>query len=186
MVKGLGIDGCRRFMTNRLGEARYAAMVARAPAQHRFVLTQPLGASWYPVAALDALTALYADERGFRSTSEARQDFEAIGQLIADDNLNGVYRALLRLLKGHGAVPMMPRVWAQYFKGQSCDLDWDKKQTTARITVRNLPVAHLGAIAAGWQQAALRLSTAPNATVVEENYDRGRAASDPMIYLLAW
>jgi hypothetical protein len=162
-------------------------MVSRASPEHRATLTQPLlSASWYPVAALDALTTLYAAEREFRTTSEARPEFEAIGQLIADDNLNGVYRALLRLLSGHGAVPMMPRVWAQYFRGHSCDLQWDKKQTTASITVRNLPVAHLGAIAAGWQQAALRLSTAPDATVAEENYDLGRSTADPMVYRLSW
>jgi hypothetical protein len=186
MVKGLGIDGCRRFMTERLGEPRYAAMVSRAPQELRATLMQPLPASWYSTQALDVLTALYAEERGFRSTDEARSDFEAIGYRIAEDNLNGIYRALLRVLSAHGAVPMMPRVWAQYFKGHSCDLDWDKKRTNASITVHNLSVQYLAPIAAGWQQAALRLSTDVNAQVVEENYARGVSAADPMVFRFSW
>ena len=187
MIKGIGLDTCRRFMTDKLGAERYAAMVARAPQEHRDTLAQPLAGSWYPVAALSAMTTLYAQERGFRTLRDGQAEFEAMGAMVAEENLNGVYRALLRLLSAHGAVPMMPRVWGQYFKGHTCDLQWEKPKRKATLTVRNLPVAHLAVIAAGWQQAALRLSTDPAALVDEKHYtDHDQVAPDPMVFRMTW
>lgn len=173
-------------MKARVGDARYAAMIARAPVSARDVLENAMSASWYPIAALDTLLNLYSRERGFRGTMDARDEFEALGRYVAEDNLTGIYRALLRVLSAHGAVPMMPRMWSQYFKEQRCQLEWDRTRTEARLTVAGLPIAHLGAVAAGWQQAALRLSTHPGATVVEERYARGQMTSDPMVFRIVW
>ncbi|MEM7151590.1 MAG: hypothetical protein AAF799_02065 [Myxococcota bacterium] len=172
-------------MLEQLGATTYGELSARVPDEYREPVDAPLPSKWYPDAAYAAMNEAYVQVRGFSDIESCRADFEAMGERTAHENLNGVYRALMRFMKSSGALAMLPLAWKQYFKASSCHT---KRHGDGRatLTVRNASISYLAPVAVGWQRAALRIASGPQATVRECGFDEGRISADPMVYELTW
>ena len=185
MAKGSGFVVCRAYMLEQLGEAKYERLAARVPDEYREPVVAPLASKWYPDAAYAAMNEAYVQVRGFSDIEACRPDFEAMGERTAEDNLNGVYRALMRFMKTRGALAMLPLAWKQYFKATHCET---KRYGDGRatLTVHNASVSYLAPVAVGWQRLALQIASGKHATCRECGFDKGRIHADPMIYELTW
>lgn len=110
-TKGLVYLGAREYWDERL-PGRLPSLLEAVDEEQRAVLEQPfLAASWYDVLPIDGLSRTAARLAGVTQAQLVR----ANAAMLAERDVHGVYRFLLKLASPELVAARLPRAALQYF-----------------------------------------------------------------------
>lgn len=184
-TKGTGIKSWSTYIETKYGAGTMSKLLADLPPELRGIYPNVLTSEWYPVEfAGFAFTAmaktLVPDPR------EQTKFFDEIGRVIAQDNLNSIYRFVLSMMSPDRVLGMTPRLWTTYFEGVEVTVTPGENRS-GKVVVQGLEgLPYIGPVACGWLTLAYELCGAKVATVTEENWLAGRASSNRLVFDHRW
>lgn len=117
-AKGLVYQGARDYFERQVPGGAAAVARSLAPPLARFFTEQPFVAGgWYDVMPIVAISAAAASVAGLSHATLVRQN----AAWLAHRDVNGVYRALLRVARPEAVAARLPRASMQYFNFGSAE-----------------------------------------------------------------
>lgn len=185
--KGSAPASTRVYIVKEYGLPVWEKVLREVSPEHREAMDKPLAFAWYPIEAFDQLFAGLFRHCCNEDPHRADRFFREVGRYIAEDNLNTIYKVVLALAQPDHILPLLPRLWANYFSG--IEVKVERPDPTVRkgtCTVRHLPFRFVGPTASGWIELAFRKVGCPNARVTERRFLKGDLVADPFVFDVHW
>jgi len=185
-TKGTGLLSWTRFIDERYGAGTMNKILADAPPELRGIYPNILPSGWYPIEfggfVYEGLVRLKVggDRR------EQAKVFDEIGRRVAEDNLNTVYKFILSMLSPDRVLGMTPKLWTTYFQGIDIKVTPGTDKSGTVVVEGLAPFTYIAPVACGWLTLAYELCGAKIATVTEDNWSAGRAASNKLVFHHRW
>lgn len=186
-VRGIGLRGICAYLRDAERPGFVDELIAALPAAQRPGSMGYLSASTYELSLIDALLRGYQREleRSGRA-KDVEKSMRAIGDSIAEDNLNSVFKVVLSLVKPQTFIEKLPTLWGLYFT----NADVSVKLTSDRsglCVVRGVTVAHIAPIACSWIEFGLRhVGAKPPIRCAEDNWRAGVIAANELRFQVEW
>ncbi len=165
MTKGAAMITATTYWRATLGDVMYERVLSRVPPETREQLENPpLAVSWIPFAHtrhfLESLVEIIGAER-------AAATYEALGAKMLEQDLRGIYRALLRIVTIDFAMQRAGKMFGQYNRDAGTLSTTRDAPRRVSCHYRDLPMAHIvfARFLAGAARGVVSLATGKPARV---------------------
>ncbi len=182
-IKGGALISLHAWLNARFDAGRVAATKALLTPEQLDALETTLPSSYLPVAHLDAFFGAVQEvvcPEMPRAFGEVAADS---GRHVADDHLNGMFRAFLRIcVSPQTVLEYQPRIWALYFRGIEVTVT-ERRRDGGSFTVRGLgSVRYMAPGAIGWLRHLFRSVATRDLVLVERSWEQGVLRADPLVF----
>lgn len=183
-IKGVALLSTMAFLRNRAGvRADEYIEAARGTSLAQLSAVQPQG--WYDISFYNTLMDAHtrcAAEKG----QDVTQRYVEVGAYIAEDNLNTVYKLMLKLTSPVRLLSFLPRMWGQYFHGIETEVSATGSHSGTCLVHGMGTAPHTSPTARGWLTLAYQKVGSPNPTVEEKNYSQLNPAPEHLSFTIRW
>jgi hypothetical protein len=109
-----------------------------------------------------------------------------MGRSIAEQNLNTIYKFMLKVLSPNRLISLLPNLWNIYFREIQVIITTAPEGGRGTCTVKGLPVPYLSQAAVGWIEYGYERVGAKTRIVTERAWESQRIAADELIFDLTW
>jgi len=129
--------------------------------------------AWYPVAWSEELDRGYIAALGVEDGQPAADLIERYARTAARRNMNTVLRLVMRFLKPHSLVRVLPKFWKRYFNCGAVSLkELSKEEHRAVLALTGFPhKRYMAPACVGWIKEAFAMLGIADARVVAVGYD---------------
>ena len=175
-VKGFDLIANLLVAEKHLTAAQLERFSAELPDEFRQARGALKPGAWYPIAWSEAVDRGLIAAFGAPDGPEAAELIEHYAAVSADDNMGTVLKLVMRFLKPHSFVRVLPKFWKRYYNRGSVELvELDKTEQRAVLTISEFPYKrYMVPACIGWIKAGLARMGHEDARVSAPTYDPNR------------